>query len=209
MLEAERSLRRVRGYKGMDKLVDALRREMTPGCCHTRRVRSGSSLNELWPPLNFNNKRGSLRGTKGSSLEAPDTRGLTTAVLTTAKPTMSSSPSGRGIVLVPGSLVRKAGSSPWRGDGFCLGGRVQSSDVLFCPPSFGPAHGVRLCRRALDYRLGSPGLKRLGSAALRQRGWCSGIGGAVVRAAQSEQVIGHGLHPVEIVDVAVGDRNFA
>ncbi len=30
MLEAERSLRRVRGYKGMDNLVDALHRETTP-----------------------------------------------------------------------------------------------------------------------------------------------------------------------------------
>jgi hypothetical protein len=30
MLEAERSFRRVRGYKGMPKLVDALRREVTP-----------------------------------------------------------------------------------------------------------------------------------------------------------------------------------
>jgi hypothetical protein len=30
MLEAERSFRRVRGYKGMDKLVDAPRRETTP-----------------------------------------------------------------------------------------------------------------------------------------------------------------------------------
>ena len=29
-LEAERSFRRVRGYKGIDKLVDALRRETTP-----------------------------------------------------------------------------------------------------------------------------------------------------------------------------------
>jgi hypothetical protein len=28
MLEAERSFRRVRGYKGMPKLVDALRREL-------------------------------------------------------------------------------------------------------------------------------------------------------------------------------------
>ncbi len=30
MLEAERSFRRVRGYKGMGKLVEALRREITP-----------------------------------------------------------------------------------------------------------------------------------------------------------------------------------
>jgi len=30
MLEAERSFRRVRGYKDMDKLVVALRREVTP-----------------------------------------------------------------------------------------------------------------------------------------------------------------------------------
>ena len=57
MLEAERSFRRVRGHKDMAKLVDALRREVTPSCCHTRRVRSGSSLNTLWPPLNFNKKR--------------------------------------------------------------------------------------------------------------------------------------------------------
>jgi hypothetical protein len=46
MLEAERSFRRVRGYKGIDKLVDALRRETTPAVV-TRRVRSGSSLNEI------------------------------------------------------------------------------------------------------------------------------------------------------------------
>ena len=31
MLEAERSFRRVRGHKDMAKLVDALRRQVTPG----------------------------------------------------------------------------------------------------------------------------------------------------------------------------------
>jgi hypothetical protein len=31
------------------------------GSCYTRSVRSGSSLNTLWPPLNFNNERGNVR----------------------------------------------------------------------------------------------------------------------------------------------------
>ena len=57
MLEAERSFRRVRGHKDMAKLVDALRTRGHTGRCYTRRVRSGSSLNTLWPPLNFNKKR--------------------------------------------------------------------------------------------------------------------------------------------------------
>jgi hypothetical protein len=35
MLEAERSFRRVRGYKEMAKLVDALRREVTPAAVTT------------------------------------------------------------------------------------------------------------------------------------------------------------------------------
>jgi hypothetical protein len=38
MLEAERWFRRVRGCKGTDKLVDVLRRETTPACCHPKRA---------------------------------------------------------------------------------------------------------------------------------------------------------------------------
>jgi hypothetical protein len=36
MLEAERSFRRVRGHKDMAKLVDALRREVTPAVDTTK-----------------------------------------------------------------------------------------------------------------------------------------------------------------------------
>ena len=47
MLEAERSFRCVRGHKDMAKLVDALGRAGDTRRCYTRRVRSGSRLNEL------------------------------------------------------------------------------------------------------------------------------------------------------------------
>ena len=61
MLEAERSFRRVRGHKDMAKLVAALRREVgTYPLLIQPKVRSGSSLNTLWPPLNFNNERDTL-----------------------------------------------------------------------------------------------------------------------------------------------------
>ena len=66
MLEAERSFRRVE----VQGHAQARRRPPSRGHarrCHTRRVRSGSSLNTLWPPLNFNNERGNVfnRGSPG------------------------------------------------------------------------------------------------------------------------------------------------